>query len=182
MVSFMNYLSLNLVGNCRSLYSGGVSRERHMSRRAASGLEWLEHIFRNISLNICEEKRLIQRHSHTPTPMPFKDNISYVLTVDLTCYSLLSYNTMRCVLSRKYLWNKTLFPGIMVVQMSLTRLSCCVRRGLLKHSSSVHLSGVWMFNHTLVPQQTLQFTLPFWNHMTVLWGWTCHMEDSESVV
>jgi hypothetical protein len=70
----------------------------------------------------------------------------------------------------------------MVAQMSLTRSSCCVRRGLLKHSSSVHLSGVWTFNHTLVPQQTLQLTLPFWNRTTVLWGWTCHMEDSECFV
>jgi len=39
-------------------------------------------------------------------PMPLKDNISCVLTDDLTFFPLLSYNTMRCILLREYLWDK----------------------------------------------------------------------------
>lgn len=52
------------------------------------------------------KKRLLQRRSPTLMPMPLKDNISCVLTDDLPCFPLLSYNTVRCVLLRKYLWDK----------------------------------------------------------------------------
>ena len=45
-----------------------------------------------------------------PMPIPLKDNISCVLTDDLTFFPVLIYNTTRCVLLRKYLWDKTTVP------------------------------------------------------------------------
>ena len=111
MVSCMNYPSLNSVGSCGSWYSlrwwwwwwWWSSQGTAYVMRPSSVLELLEHIFINMSLNICEEKRLIQRHSPTVTPRPLKDNISCVLTDDLTFFPLLSCNMTRYVLLRKYL-------------------------------------------------------------------------------